>query len=127
MLSTILEVVKFFLVVYDKEQDYEEQQKNKVADILENISGILKDTYNKISSDNYPHDNCKVLEILCNQLQSMISNYLSEEQRELLTYSISQSINIEKLYHERQDKNKLEQLLISSGEFRALSMIIKTN
>lgn len=127
MFTIILDLVKFFVEFSDKNAEKDYENLKKVSDTLEKISDILKDTHEKISNDIYPHDNCRILEIFCGQLESLIKYKLSDEQQKLLIDSIVNSTNVEKLYHERKDKSTLEQLLISSGEFKALSILLKLN
>lgn len=125
MFNTIIDLVNFFIGVHKFDEEIEQREKTRISDMLQNISDILKDTHNKLTTDTYPHDNCRVLEILCGELKNVIDPYLSDEQKTLLINSINESVNIEKLYHERQNNEVLEQLLYSSGEFRALSLLIK--
>lgn len=126
MFSTIIDVVSLFINVYNNEETKELTKKSRVADVLENISEILKDTHDKIMSNTYPHDNCRVLEILYKELQSIVEPYLSEHEKNMLLNSILDSINVEKLFHQRENKEIMEQLLLSSGDFKALSIILRT-
>jgi hypothetical protein len=126
MFSTIIDVVSLFINVYNNEETKELTKKSRVADVLENISEILKDTHDKIMINTYPHDNCRVLEILYKELQSIVEPYLSEHEKNMLLNSILDSINVEKLFHQRENKEIMEQLLLSSGDFKALSIILRT-
>lgn len=125
MFSIILDSVKFFIDSLDKKAEKDEIHVEKVADTLEKISDILKDTYEKISNDIYPHDNCRILEIFCNQLEGLIKSELSEDNKKLLIDSIRESTNIEKLYYKREDGETLERILISSGDFKSMSILIR--
>lgn len=95
------------------------------SEFLIGISNLLDDTVKKLARDEYPHDNCIQMSILCDNLISTLTGKMDEETIQKLHTDLELSTKLEQLYAERKDPNTLKRLKECKGMFAALGQIVK--
>jgi hypothetical protein len=108
-----------------------EMKKNKreinqnTSQFLLEISELFDDTVKKLARNEYPHDNCTQMSILCDNLISTLTGKMDEETIQKLHSDLDLSSKLERLYAEREDPNTLKRLKECKGMFAALGQVIK--
>ena len=127
MISTVIDICKNIIDFASKNKQIQTQKKEKISDILNEISLILKDTADKLNNDEYPHGNCVVMEKLSNELHKNLIEYFPEEDINELHNVLVESSRVEKEYHTRKEPDTIPSILRASGEFKAMSILLKVN
>lgn len=92
---------------------------------LQGISELLDDTVKKLARNEYPHDNCTQMSILCDNLISTLTGKMDEETIQKLHSDLDLSSKLERLYAERKDPNTLKRLKECKGMFAGLAQVIR--
>ena len=125
MITTVIDICKNIIDFASKRKEIDDKNKEKISKILEEISLILEDTANKLSQDEYPHGNCVVMEKLSNELHSNLIKYFPEEDINDLHKALIVSSQVEREFANRKEPETIPTILRASGEFKAMSMILK--
>lgn len=126
MVFLIIEILTKFVDIINENEKISTQEKEKTSKILYDISEIILDTAIKLSKDEYPHNNCVVLEKLSNNLHLNLLDYVDEKENDRLHDLLMEASNIEKLYAYRHNKDIITELMRISGEFRYMSILLMT-
>lgn len=92
---------------------------------LQGISELLDDTVKKLARNEYPHDNCTQMSILCDNLISTLTGKMDGETIQKLHSDLDLSSKLERLYAERKDPNTLKRLKECKGMFAGLAQVIR--
>lgn len=122
-----IELGKTIFELFSKQKQLEREQKERVAKICEDVSKILEETCHELSTDQYPHGKCKVMEILSYNLMKEIreTKVLHEEKCYQLETALVLSAKLEGEYANRKDPNTIIELAMASGNFKALSLLLR--
>jgi endo-alpha-1,4-polygalactosaminidase (GH114 family) len=126
MISILFDTVNSFLKFIAINKDIEKEKKEKMSEFLLEISNVLNDTAEKLLKDEYPHNNCAVMEKLSTDLLDTIREHLPEN----ISYDSAHKLlldasHLEKHYANRKDEITIPTIQKAAGEFKALSMISK--
>lgn len=126
MIAQAFEIAKSFLQFILVTKDIEKEKKEKISEVLLEISLLLDDTADKLSKDEYPHNNCSVMERLSTDLLNSVKEYLPEN----ISYDSAHKLlleasQLEKHFTNRQDGITIPTIQKAAGEFKALSIISK--
>ena len=126
MISILFDTINSFLKFIVISKDIEKEKKEKISEFLLEISHILNDTAEKLLKDEYPHNNCVVMEKLSTDLLDTIREHLPEN----ISYGAAHKLlldasHLEKHYANRKDEITIPTIQKAAGEFKALSMISK--
>ena len=124
MFSLIIEILSKFVDIINENERISIQEKEKTSKILYEISEIILDTAVKLSRDEYPHNNCVVLERLSNNLHFNLLDYVDDKENDRLYDLLKDASSIEKLYAYRHNKDMINELMKISGEFRFASILL---
>ena len=125
MISTVIDICKNIIDFAAKSKEIHEEKKEKISIILNEISSILEDTANKLKNDEYPHGNCVIMEKLSNELHSNLVDYFPEEDINDLHKVLIESSRVEREFADRKEPDTIPSILRASGEFKAMSILIK--
>jgi hypothetical protein len=126
MFSTIVDIaMKIVDYVRDNNKLKREEREN-LSNILNEISEIILDTAVKLKKDQYPHNNCVVLEKLANNLHLNLIDHVEQDELDKLHGLLMDASNIEKFYAYRHNEDILRDLMKISGEFKAISILLMT-
>ena len=118
LLSKVVEIIK-------NNSEMERIKKLAISGILSDISSILLDTSVKLSEDKYPHNNCQIMEKLSHDLHQSLDGYVDNDTRNKIHELLKEASQLEKLYQLRSNKEIIRELMRISGEFQAMSILIK--
>jgi hypothetical protein len=110
-----------------------EMKKNKreinqqTSQFLLEISELLYDTSKKLGRNEYPHDNCTQMRVLCDNLVTTLTGKMDDDVIQKLHSDLDLSSKLEMLYAERQDPNTIKRLKECRGMFAGLSQVIKAS
>jgi hypothetical protein len=126
VISQIFDVAKTFLQFILINKDIQKEKKERISETLLEISLILDDTAEKLLKDEYPHNNCVVMERLSTNLLDIVKEYLPEN----ISYDSAHKVLIEASQLERHYANRKDDITIptiqkAAGEFKTLSIISK--
>jgi hypothetical protein len=126
MISILFDTVNSFLKFIAINKDIEKEKKEKMSEFLLEISNVLNDTAEKLLKDEYPHNNCAVMEKLSTDLLDTIREHLPEN----ISYDSAHKLlldasHLEKHYANRKDEITIPTIQKAAGEFKVLSMISK--
>jgi len=124
MFFTIIEIITKIIDYIRENQKVKKYDKENISKILNHISEIILDTSVKLKIDEYPHNNCVVLEKLSNNLHLSLMDYIDDNELDRLHDLLKESSDIEKLYACRNNKDVVRDLMRISGEFKAMSILI---
>jgi hypothetical protein len=125
MISEIIDVCKSIIDYTLRNNEIKEQEKEKISQLLVEISLILSDTAEKLSNDIYPHGNCVVMERLSTELHSNLLEYLPKQDINTLRDSLIEASQVEKQFALRQNPDTIPSIERAAGEFKAMSILIK--
>ena len=125
MISEIIDVCKSIIDYTLKHNEIKEEEKKRISELLLEISGILDDTANRLSNDDYPHNNCVVMERLSMELHQNLLGYLPKSDINVLRDSLIEASQIEKQFALRKEPDTIPSIERAAGEFKAMSMLIK--
>lgn len=125
MISVILDICKTFVDFIMKNKEIQKQKKEKISLILEEISKILQDTADKLKKDEYPHGNCVVMEKLSLNLNKELAGLIPDEDLKQLIDSLIDASRVEREFALRKEPNTIPEIEMVSGEFKAMSMLLK--
>jgi len=122
----MFDIAKSFLQFILVTKDIEKEKKQKISETLLEISLILDDTADKLLKDEYPHNNCVVMERLSTSLLDIVKDYLPEN----ISYESAHKVlleasHLEKHYANRKDEITIPTIQKAAGEFKALSIMSK--
>jgi hypothetical protein len=118
LLSKVVEMIK-------NNNEIERAKKLDISGVLSNISSILLDTSVKLSEDKYPYNNCQMMENLSDTLHKSLNGYVDDDTRNKIHELLKEASQLEKLYQLRENKEIIRELMRISGEFNAMSILIK--
>ena len=126
MITQVFDIAKSFLQFILISGNLEKEKKEKISETLLEISTVLDDTADKLSIDEYPHNNCIVMERLSTNLLDTLKDHLPEN----ISYDnalkvLVEASNLEKHYATRKDENTIPTIRKAAGEFKALSLMSK--
>ena len=126
MIGQMFDIAKSFLQFILVTKDIEKEKKQKISETLLEISQILDDTADKLLKDEYPHNNCVVMERLSTNLLDIVKDYLPEN----ISYESAHKVlleasHLEKHYANRKDEITIPTIQKAAGEFKALSIMSK--
>jgi hypothetical protein len=107
-----------------KNKQIRKEKKEKISQILEEISLVLQDTANKLKVDEYPHGNCVVMEKLSLDLEKKLQGEIPDEDIKYLIDGLIQSSKLEKEFSFRKDPETIPEIERASGEFKTMSMLL---
>jgi len=120
MISEILDICKSIIDFTLRNSEIKEQEKEKISKLLLEISEILNDTADKLSKDEYPHNNCVVMERLSTELHGNLLEYLPKKDINVLRDSLIEASQIEKQFALRKEKDTIPSIERAAGEFKAM-------
>jgi hypothetical protein len=125
MISEIIDVCKSIIDYTLRNNEIKEQKQEKISSLLLEISEILNDTAEKLSKDEYPHDNCVVMQRLSTELHSNLLEFLPKKDVNVLKDSLMEASQIEKQFTLRKDIDTIPSIKRAAGEFRVMSILLK--
>ena len=124
MFSLVIDLVKNVVDVAIKNKTINMEHKEKMSEVLKEISNVLIDTAQKLKNDEYPHMNCAILERLSSNFQFYVSDLISINELNTLRTALLEASQIEKQFALRNEKETIPTIEKAAGEFRALSITI---
>lgn len=125
MLSIAVDLCKFIIEKLTEENELRFEEKLRISLILEEISNILNDTSNKMLSDEYPSQNCLILEKLSDRLHFHLMDYISIQECDNLHSLLKESLQVEKQFAQRHETDIISKIQNASAEFKVISMMLK--
>lgn len=124
MFSVVIDILKGVVDFLQKTEQVNIESKKRISQNLDEISGILNDTAEKLKRDEYPHMNCTILEHLSDNLQFQISDVLTFEELEKLRSTLKEVSLIERQYAIRKEPNTIPSIEKAAGEFKSMSILL---
>ena len=124
-LTTVIDLCKYGISLFKNNQSDSKEERLRISSVLNDIGSILNDTADKLSLDIYPSDNCIIMERLVSQLLPKILPYIEDEDAERLMGALNEVVYLEKLYVKRKEDDIIPSIKEASGEFKAMSLLLK--
>ena len=125
MISVVIDICKNVFDMISKNEKENQEKIEKIANVMEEISKVLDDTSEKLIKDEYPHNNCIIMEILSKKLHESINEYLTEDESKELENSLLEASQVEKQFALRKEPDTIPLLQKASGKFKAMSILLK--
>ena len=125
MISVVIDICKNVFDMISKNEKENREKIEKIANVMEEISKVLDDTSEKLIKDEYPHNNCIIMEILSKKLHESINEYLTEDESKELENSLLEASQVEKQFALRKEPDTIPLLQKASGKFKAMSILLK--
>lgn len=125
MIGTVVDICKSFIDFILKNKEIQNERKEKISKVFEEISLILQDTSDKLKQDEYPHGNCVVMEKLSFNLKHQLSGIISDSDLYQLSSALSEASQLEKEFALRKESETIPTIERASGEFKAMSILLK--
>jgi len=126
MFSIIVDIAMKIVDYVRDNNKLKRQERENLSDVFRDISEIILDTAVKLKNNQYPHNNCVVLEKLANNLHLHLIDYADQDELDKLHGLLKDASEIEKLYTYRHNEDMVRDLMKISGEFRAMSILLMT-
>jgi hypothetical protein len=120
-----LDIIKFINDNFHKIKYQKEENRKRIAKILEEISNSIEGVSSSLKSDLYPHYSCMVLSELANNFVSELKGSIEDEKLDTFHKLLLQASNIETQYALRKEENVISQLDSISAKFKAISLLCK--
>lgn len=124
MFSLLIDLVKNVVEIAQKHHSTNILYKEKISEILNEISNVLLDTAEKLKRDEYPHMNCTILERLSSNFKFYAMDLISSVDLERLEKCLNDAMQIEKQFALRNEKETIPSIENAAGEFKAMAIII---
>lgn len=125
MFSLLIDLVKNVVEIAQKDRTTNILYKEKISEILNEISDVLVDTAEKLKRDEYPHMNCAILERLSSSLKFHAMDFIAPHQLEKLEICLTEASQVEKQFALRSEVDTIPAIEYAAGEFKAMAIIIK--
>ena len=122
MWTEIIGVCKELMQHYFKSK---KEDKQKLSKLFSSISEILNETAIKLKEDEYPHYHCSIMNSLSQELILYCTGVIEDKKSIKFTDMLFECSNLEKEYANRKDDSTIRTLMVSAGEFKALSMLLE--
>lgn len=124
-MTTIITDLIFKLVDYIRDDNKIIQEKKlRVSKILDELASVILDTSVKLKTDEYPHNNCAILEQLSNRLHFELIDIVDQIDLDNIHGLLLEASNVEKLYAYRANGDIIRDLMRISGEIKAMSILL---
>jgi len=125
MFSTVIDICKSVIDLISKDNEIKLETRLRVSSILNEISNILQDTAEKLKKDEYPHSNCATMRSLSNNLHFILIDIVNMDILDNLHSLLVEASEIERHFATRKETNTISKIEEASGEFKAMSLILK--
>ena len=119
------DIAKTLFKYYTQHKEQEQQVKDRLSGIFENMSELLEETAKDLNAGTYPHGKCAAMEVLAIELTSKLIGKMEPNSLDSLHAMLFKASKLEKEYADRENPETIGELLVASGKLRALSMIVK--
>lgn len=102
-----------------------EVKKEKVSDLLSQISDLLLNVVVDLENDNYPHFSCSMMQSLTKEFHEKVKVVLEKEKSDYLENLLIQSSYLEREFALRKDPDTIIKLKEAAGEFKSISILLK--
>jgi hypothetical protein len=120
-----LEVIKFVLDIFKNDKQANQEEKERLAEFLNEISILLEQTAFSIQSGVYPHGSCTALSSCANSIMDILRNKIDHDRSISLVMLLDEACVVEREWAFRDNPDTVSKLLKASGEFKAAAMLIK--
>lgn len=120
-----LEVIKFILDIVKNGKETNQEEKNRLAEFLTEISTLLEQTALSIQSNTYPHGSCTALSSCANSIMDILKEKIDYDKAISLARILDEACIVEREWAFRDNPDTIPKLLQASGEFKAAAMLIK--
>lgn len=128
MIKDLWEIGKELFDISDKLKKQSTEKREKLSNLLANVGGVIKDTYEQLSNNVYPGGNCQQLELFSDELFEKTREVLGDLKARNLSDKLKQAHEVERLHSDinsgKVDKKELMLLDETSGYFMASSKLI---
>lgn len=125
MLDIAVKLCREALELFLKKQEIEKQHRERVSNLLDEISEILQSTANDLKKNIYPHGNCQILSGLSVKLYGYLLNVVSNEELKVLMDAMNKASEVELLFATRELPETIPTIEKAAGEFKLMSMLLK--
>lgn len=106
-----------------KKQITDVQKKERISKACDRISKLLIDTSKDLKEDIYPAGKCTAMSILSQEIAVCLSGVMEKEKLDDLSNKLQACSRLEKEYASRKSNDTIERLIITAGQFDALSIL----
>lgn len=125
MLDIAVKLCREALEMFMKKQEIDRKHRERVSNLLDEISEILQYTSNDLKKDIFPHGNCQILSGLSLKLYGYLINVVPEEDLNKLMDALNEASQVETQYAIREQPNTIPTIEKAAGEFKLMSMLLK--
>lgn len=119
-----LEIGKALVEIFTKQKQVKQEERQRLSTLFQHMSELLEDTARDLEKDLYPHGKCATMEMLSNELSGILIGKIESEKLDEVHRILLESSRLESEYAKRKDPETIKNLLIASGKFKALSIIL---
>ena len=119
-----LDVIKFIKDLFTGIIDEDKEKKEKISEILNEISLLLLDVSDKLEVNEYPHYSCSLMSALTDRLYDITKNVIRVEEQDKFFTLLKECSNLERDFYLREELNTIIRLREVSGEIKALSITL---
>jgi len=119
-----LDVIKFIKDLFTGIIKEDDERREKVSKILEEMSVILLDVSDKLERNEYPHYSCSLMSSLTDRLYDITKNVIRVEEQDKFFKLLKECSNLEREFALREELGTIVRLREVSAEIKALSMTL---
>lgn len=125
MIDTCIGLLKDVIDLVVKNKQIEEENKFRVAILLEEMSKVLEDTAIKLSKNEYPYFNCALMDKMSDHLNFRLTDFVPEEQLKELHDSLKEASQVEKQFAIREEPQTIPSIYRAAATFKSFALLLK--
>lgn len=124
MIELLINCGSFIIDLFNKQRAHTKEQKEAIAQALEEISVLLGNVAISLEKDEYPTGSCEAMHALSTQLLSKLYNVIDFRLAKELSSLLEEVSNVERMYA-LKNPGVIEQIKVASGKFYAASVLVR--
>lgn len=125
MLDIAVKLCREALDILIKKNEIDRQHRERVSNLLDEISEILQYTANDLRKNVYPHGNCQIMSGLSTKLYGYLLNVIPNEDLDRLMNEMNKASEVELQFAIRELPDTIPTIEKAAGEFKLMSMLLK--
>lgn len=124
MIELLINCGSFIIELFNKQRAHTKEQKDAIAQALEDISVLLGNVAISLEKDEYPTGSCEAMHALSSQLLAKLYGVIEFRIANELSSLLQEVSNVERMYA-LKNPGVIEQIKVASGKFYAASVLVR--
>jgi hypothetical protein len=119
-----IEIIKYSKEIVGWFISENRKDKESLSKLFSDISSVIIDVADNLEKDTYPYYSCSIMETLSKSLYEKSVGILSEDESKKFEELLFNASKLEREFARRKELGIINELRITAGEFKGLSMLL---